>query len=39
MIDIHAKTSKQNTYTMSQLTHTKQIVNYPSHMPNGYKKM
>jgi hypothetical protein len=27
MIDIHAKTSKQKNYTMSQLTHTKQIEN------------
>jgi len=40
MIDIHAKTSKQKSCTMSQLTHTKQIEKlYPSHMPNGYKKM
>jgi hypothetical protein len=27
MIDIHAKTSKQKSCTMSQLTHTKQIEN------------
>jgi hypothetical protein len=27
MIDIHGKTSKQKSYTMPQLTHTKQIEN------------